>query len=190
MLRVGITGNIAAGKSTAENIIEESGFKVFDTDKIAHDILETSVDVLKEFSDCDILSDGKINRRKLAKIVFSVPEKMRVLESIIHPVVKKEILKIFDSNKNEKAVFISVPQMYETGFEALFDKVVLITADDKIRLERLMNRNNLTVEEAKMRLESQQSQNTKKLKADYVIENNSTEEVLKSRIQEFLANIK
>ena len=113
MLKIAITGNIASGKSAVENHLQKLGYKVFDTDKIAHQILETSPEVKKTF--------GTTDRKEIAKIVFSNPEKLKVLETIIHPKVKEEILKIF--KLDEKIVFISVPQLFESGFNNLFDKV-------------------------------------------------------------------
>ena len=114
MLKIAITGNIASGKSTVEKIIENNGYKVYDTDKIAHKILENSDEVKKAFKTVD--------RKEIAKIVFSSPEKLKLLESIIHPKVKEEILKIF--NREEKLVFISIPQLFESGFDTLFNKII------------------------------------------------------------------
>ena len=123
MLKIAITGNIASGKSTVEKLIEDNGYKVYDTDKIAHKILENSAEVKEAF--------GTTNRKEIAKIVFTNPEKLQILESIIHPKVKEEILKIF--NTNENIIFISVPQLFETGFNHLFDKIIFVTADENIR---------------------------------------------------------
>ncbi len=190
MLRIGITGNIASGKSAAEDFIRDAGFKVYDTDKIAHEILENSKEVKQAFSNFDILSNGEIDRKKLAKIVFSDKKQLEKLEKIIHPEVKKEILKIFSLSGNEKAVFISVPQLFEAGFESLFDKIIFITAEKSLRLTRLMKRNNLTEEEALLRINAQQGEDKKTTQSDYIIENNSTPEVLQIRIRDFLNSIK
>ena len=190
MLRIGITGNIASGKSAAEDFIREAGFKVYDTDKIAHEILENSNEVKQAFSNFDILSNGKIDRKKLAKIVFSDKKLLEKLENIIHPEVKKEILQIFSLCENEKAVFISVPQLFEAEFENLFDKIIFITAGKSLRLARLMKRSNLTEEEALLRINAQQDEDKKITKSDYIIENNSTPEALQSKIKDFLNSIK
>ncbi len=190
MLRIGITGNIASGKSAAEDFIRESGFKVYDTDKIAHNILENSEEAKRAFSEFDIFSNGKIDRKKLAKIVFSDKKQLEKLENIIQPEVKKEILKIFSLCKNEKAIFVSVPQLFEAGFESLFDKIIFISAEKSIRLARLMKRNNLTEKEALLRINAQQDEDKKIIKSDYIIENNSTQESLQNHIKIFLSSIK
>lgn len=175
MLKIAITGNIASGKSTVEKIIENNGYKVYDTDKIAHKILENSEDVKKAFKTVD--------RKEIAKRVFSSPEKLKLLESIIHPKVKEEILKIFDSE--EKLVFISVPQLFESGFDTLFNKIIYVTADRALRLERLIKRNNLTIEEAEIRINAQVEKDKIK-KSDYIIENNTDLVNLQNKVKEVL----
>jgi len=92
MLKIAITGNIASGKSYVEQFFRDKGYAVFDTDKIAHEILENSPDVKNAFKNFDILSDGKIDRKKMAGLVFSDKTLLTKLENIIHPLVKDEIL--------------------------------------------------------------------------------------------------
>ena len=176
MLKIAITGNIASGKSTVEKLIEDNGYRVYDTDKIAHKILENSAEVKKTF--------GTIDRKEISKIVFANQKKLQLLESIIHPKVKEEILKIF--NSNEDFIFISVPQLFETGFNKLFDKIIFVTADENIRKERLIKRNSLTPEEAQTRIDAQKDLNKKEL-SDFIIENNSNIEDLKKQLENILS---
>ncbi len=176
MLKVAIVGNIASGKSTVEKIIEDKGFKVYDTDIIAHEILACSNEIITEF--------GTNNRKEIAKIVFSDPTKLKKLESIIHPLVKDELLKIFA--KDDNIVFVSVPQLFEAGFESLFDKIIYITADESIRKKRLIKRNSFTEEEAQKRINAQ-AEAGKQEKSDFVIENNSTIKSLNEQITDILS---
>ena len=175
MLKIALVGNIASGKSTVEKILEEKGFKVYDTDKIAHEILANSNEIIKEF--------GTNDRKEIAKIVFSNNKKLKLLESIIHPRVKKELEEIF--NSNERIVFVSVPQLFEAGFETMFDKIIYITADKSIRLERLIKRNNFTTEEAQRRIEAQ-NESEKATKSDFVLENNGSIDELNFKIEKVL----
>ena len=179
MIKVAITGNIASGKSAVEKILLEKGYKVFDTDKIAHEILENNEDVKNIF--------GTTDRKELGKIVFDNQEKLKQLEEIIHPKVKEEILKIFEIK--EEIVFISVPQLFESGFDKLFDKIIFISADERIRLERLMKRNSLNLEDAQKRISAQLNEKEKIKKSDFLIENNSNIENLTEKIDEALKNI-
>lgn len=176
MIKVAIVGNIASGKSTVEEYIQKKGFKVYDSDKIAHSILAKSKEVLNFF--------GTIDRKKIAEIVFSNPEKLKKLESIIHPLVKKEFEIIFE--QSAPIVFISVPQLFEAGFEKMFDKIIYVTANDDIRLERLIKRNSYSIEEAKKRIQAQ-NELKKKEKSDFIIENNSSYEVLEQQVTKILS---
>ena len=166
MLKIAITGNIASGKSEVEKIIAQD-FPVFDADKIAHKFL------------------GNIDRRALGEKVFSDPVARKKLEEYIHPKVKDEILKIFCESQ-DKYVFVSIPLLFETGFDKLFDKIIFVQCDDKLRLERLMKRNNFTKEQALKRMNAQMPQDDKINKSDFVIYNNSTKEELAAQVNELL----
>lgn len=194
MLKVAITGNIAAGKSTVENFLETKGFEVLDTDKVAHDLLENDwvkKQVINEFFGYDILENEKISRKKLAKIVFDDEQSRRKLESILHPLIKNKIGRFFRrmEENGEKMAFVSVPLLFEAKFEELFDKIVLICANDDLRLERLMKRNDLTLEHAINRLKIQMKQDEKKALADFVIYNNTTLNNLYENIQQTLKSL-
>ena len=175
---IGLTGGTGSGKSVVSRSLEAAGAVIVDADKIAHEILESSEDVFKEF--------GTNNRPEIAKIVFSAPDKLRKLEEIIHPLVKEKLLKIFENNFD--LVFVSVPQLFEAGFEKLFDKIIYITADESTRRERLMKRNSLSPEEAQKRIEAQKEDN-KKERANFIIENNDSLDKLREQIQEILEQL-
>ena len=166
MLKIAITGNIAAGKSEVEKIISEN-YPVYDADKIAHKFL------------------GNVDRRALGEKVFNDPIARKELESIIHPKVKNEILNIF-TKITTPVVFVSIPLLFETGFDKLFDKILFVQCNDDIRLEHLMKRNNFTKEQALARMNSQMPQEEKIVKSDYVIYNNSGLDELKKQVTKFI----
>ena len=166
MLKLGLTGNICAGKSQVEKMLEDKKYKVIDLDVIAHKLLENNQQIKDHFKTLD--------RKKIADIVFSNSSEKKYLENILHPMLYNYVLDEF--KKDYEKIVISGALIYEAGFSELFDKIIFVDAPYNLRLERLMKRNNLTIEEAKKRLDVQSSEY--KTKADYVIENTSTLEDL------------
>lgn len=182
MTKIAIVGNIASGKSCVEKILIDKGFTVYDTDKIAHEILEKSDEARKTFPQAVV--NGNIDRKILADIVFNNIEKKKTLENIIHPQVIDFIKQL-----TETPVFVSVPQLFEANMETLFDKIIFVSAPKEIRLKRLMQRNNLTKDEAELRINGQLDENEKIKKSDFVIYNNSTTDKLKEDVNKVLASI-
>lgn len=189
MIKYAIVGNIASGKSEMERVLDKHGFVVLDSDLMAHDILMDKPDVAKAFADYDVFEYGRLSREKLGKLVFNDNILKQKLEEIVHPLIKEEIETSFNVYSDEDAVFISVPLLFEVGWEGLFDKIVFIKSDDNIRLERLINRNGYSKEYAQQRINSQIPQNEKMNKADYVIENNSTKDEFIKKVENFIESI-
>lgn len=187
MIKIAITGNIASGKSTVQNIIESQGFKVLDTDVVAHELLNKLSEIKIAFKNCDIFDNNQnIVREKLGKLIFSTPELKLRLETIIHPAVKEEILEFFEQNRTDKVTFIGIPLLFESGMRDIFDEVLLVHTNDSIRKKRLIKRNNYTPEYADIRMASQLSQDEKKLLSNYIIYNNGTLSDLENSVKEFL----
>lgn len=189
MLKVAITGNIASGKSEIEKFLKSMGFNVLDTDVVAHDLLKK--ENIKNQIICffpNVLENDEISRQKLGQIVFADENSRKTLENILHPLIKDEIMRFFcqQEKQGKKIAFVSVPLLFEAKFEGEFDKIILIYADDNIRIKRLMERNHLPLEYAQNRLKIQISQDKKVSLVDYVIYNNSSLKDLRIELEKIL----
>ncbi|MDD3237591.1 MAG: dephospho-CoA kinase [Candidatus Gastranaerophilales bacterium] len=195
MLKIGITGNIASGKSSVEKILLQQGYSVMDTDKTSHKLMshdnDTMMEITELFAGQDIYtSQGSLSREKIGKIVFNDSDKLEGLEAIIHPKIKKQMDNYFDSQSEKDFAFVSIPQLFETGFNTMFDYVVLIVADYNTRLQRLIARNSFSEDYARKRLESQISQEDKILASDFVIDNNGDLAKLEQQVNKLLQELK
>ena len=138
MIRVALVGNIASGKSTVEAILQQFGYLVLDTDKVCHKLLEHNSEIIEAFSSYDILDGNQnISREKLGKIVFSNLKLKTKLESILHPQIRKEILKFFEINKSQKIVFVAIPLLFEANMQDLFELGLSGKNDASIKREKL-----------------------------------------------------
>lgn len=210
---VAITGGIATGKSTACNILRLLGYSIIDTDSIAHEALEQSKDeVLCAFGDeileCDSSdlrvdsresnkdsrdsskSNTQINRKKLGAIVFNNKAKLATLESILHPKIRAEVKKQAQKLEAQDILyFIDIPLFFELkargeGYEII--RTLLIYAPKELQLARMQKRDNLSADEAQIRLANQMNIETKRQMADFVIENVGNIRDLQSKIEAFL----
>lgn len=183
MAKIAITGNIASGKSVVENFLQERGFNVYDSDNMTHELLNSLEEIGLEFKEYDVFEDGKISRKKLGALVFSDKNLLRRLEAIIHPKIRETIIALPDN------VFVAVPLLFEAKMEDLFDKIIFVSADETIRLKRLMERNSLTKDEALQRINAQQCEEGKISKSDYVILNNDNLENVKEQVDIILSEL-
>lgn len=190
MIKIAITGNIAAGKTVVEKFLRDMNYPVIDTDKIVHLLFKNSQDlniqIRESFAGYDIYTDDLIDRKKLAKVVFSDKKLLKRLEENTHPYIIDEVLKFFEKNETENFCFVSVPLLYEVNWTYLFDKVIMVAASDEIRMQRLMYRRNLTEEEALKRMNAQIPQEEKIKFADFVIYNNTNYVDLSRQINHIL----
>jgi dephospho-CoA kinase len=185
---IGITGSIATGKSTISKMIKELGYTVVDADVAARAVVEPGEEaykeVVKQFGD-DILShDGSLDRKKLGDIVFNNEEKRLLLNSIVHPAVRKWMNKQKENafERGEKVVFLDIPLLFESKLTHMVEKIIVVYLDQQTQLERLMSRNDLTKQDAEARIHSQLSIEEKKQLADGVIDNRGTIEESKEQL--------
>ncbi len=185
MLKIGITGNIASGKSLFEKYLKDAGFRVLCLDFVTAFLYENSKP-LQEFL---LKKFNTVNKKEVAEIVFLNPKLKVELEKFIYPLILDKMNEFFTQNKNEPVVFVSAALLFEAGFDRYFDKTVFIKADKSIRLKRLMERNNLTFSEAKLRINSQSAECKKTPKCDYVIDNSTTVEALRAKTEDFIKSL-
>lgn len=192
MLKIGLTGNIACGKSSVSKELEKRGIHIIDADLISREIYKNE-DVMMEMRKFfyDAIDNGEINRKKLAELVFYNEDKLKKLNQITHKKIKSIIEERLSKyqEKNEIAV-VDAALLYEAGFEDMVDKVILVYCDEKEQLKRVMLRDNLSKDEATKRINSQMSQEKKIKRADYIIDNSYTREDLKDNVIKLMLKIR
>ena len=192
---VGITGGLATGKSTLSDALRQEGFTVIDADLVARQAVEPGSEglrsVINEFGDSLLNPEGGLDRQRMAEIVFSHPEKLRVLESILHPLVQAEVLRQRKSTEASGAAFCfyDVPLLFEKSMQGQFDQVVVVYAPRHVQIERAIKRNGWTEDEVEGRLQAQVDIESKREQADLVFDNSGSREDFSQRFSEFLASL-
>lgn len=188
---IGLTGGIASGKSTVSELLSVFGFKVVDADKAAREAVKKGskglAQVREVFGDEAIDENGEMNRRYMGDLVFNHPEKRLELNAIIHPIVRD----IMEEEKQEYLkqgynVIMDIPLLFENELENTVDEVWVVYTSESIQMDRLMQRNNLSLEGAKARVYSQISIDKKSRMADHVIDNLGDKLELKQNLERLL----
>lgn len=189
---IGLTGSVATGKSTVSNMIQQAGIPLVDADIAARKVVEPGTEGLKEivayFGEEILLADGTLDRTKLGEIIFKDKEKREKLNEITHPRVKDYMLEARERffRAGEELVFFDIPLLFESHLESLVDQIVVVWTTPETELKRLMERNNLTKEDALRRIESQMGIDEKARKADFVIDNNESLEKTQKQVYTFI----
>ena len=196
MLKVGLTGGIGSGKSTASKFFEKLGAFIFDADKEAKNLLEKNEivqhEVISEFGTDIINTTGKVDKNKLARVAFQDVDHQRRLNSVVHPYIYDLIDKTFDKilSDGKHAVFIiDAAMIYESGYDIHLDYIIVITAQLKNRMERALARKTLTREEILKRIEFQWPEEEKVGMADFVIHNDGSEKELNDNIKSLIKKL-
>lgn len=181
MLQVGLTGNIASGKTCAAEAFADLGARVIDADRVAHGLLERGTEaygrIVESFGEGILDPEGRIDRRRLGNIVFFDEERLRLLNRITHPLVAREIERRITEAERETPdgiLIVDAALMVETGGYRRFHFLVVVSCAPEMQLRRLMQRNALTAAEAKARMESQMPIAEKKKLAHYTIDTSGT----------------
>lgn len=188
---IGLTGGIASGKSTVSELLSVHGFKIVDADIASRQAVEKGTKGLERvkeaFGEQAIDENGEMNRAYVGEVVFNQPEKRLELNEIVHPIVR-EIM------EKEKAQYLSegyhvimdIPLLFENNLQDTVDEVWLVYTSESIQIDRLMERNNISMEEAKARVYSQISIDKKRRMADHEIDNRDTKLELKQNLENLL----
>ncbi|ALM28364.1 dephospho-CoA kinase [Bacillus altitudinis] len=191
-LVIGLTGGIASGKSTVSQMIKEKGIRVVDADIIAKEAVSKGSaalhQIVQTFGEEVLLPNGELNRQQLGAIIFSDEEKRKKLNAIVHPEVRKEMLKQRDEGVSNQETFVvlDIPLLFESKLEGLVDRIIVVYTTPDLQLSRLMNRNDLSEEEALKRIHSQQPLEEKCQKADRVIENTKDLAFMRKQLENIL----
>lgn len=179
---IGLTGGIGTGKTTVSNYISDSyKLPVLDADVLARDAVKSGSSVLNKIIDRypDILSpDGTLNRSKLGEIVFANPEERRWLEGMIHPVVRDRFLAAVHQFPLENTLIFVIPLLFESQMTDLVTEIWVVRCSKEQQLDRVMQRSSLSLEQAQARINAQISLEVKCEKADVVLDNSLTLDLL------------
>lgn len=186
MLKIGITGGIGSGKSTVCRVFAALGIPVFEADPIAKNLMNTDQEIheklVRLFGEAVYLPDQTIDRKYLAGIVFNDPYLLAQLNAIVHPVVKKAF---FDWCEKQQSPYIihEAAILFESGFYKMMDKTITVVTNEAERIQRVMKRNDITLELVKERIRNQWSDEERIKLADFVIRNNDDELIIPQIIE-------
>jgi len=178
-----LTGGIGTGKSTVATFLKMYGYKIIDADKISKEVFEEKKDIIKKIFDTD-------DRKKLRKIVFNDKKKLKILEDLILPEVKKRVLNLAKKYEKDGIVyFVDLPLFFEKQNYDEFDKVLVVYAPKELQIKRVMQRDNADEKEALSIIHNQIDIEEKRKMADFVIDNSKDLKHLQNEIEKFLNKI-
>ncbi|HLS23252.1 MAG TPA: dephospho-CoA kinase [Pseudogracilibacillus sp.] len=193
-LIIGLTGSIGTGKSTIAKKLIERNIPVIDADLIAREVVEPGKEayekIVETFGEEILQEDQTLDRKKLGAIVFEDETKRKALNEIVHPAIRKEMLAQRDAymKQKEPCVVLDIPLLYESKLTHFVEKVIVVYTDREVQLERILNRDHITKEEALQRINAQIDVKEKAKWADAVIDNNGTIEESERQLLDILAN--
>lgn len=171
-LIIGITGGIGGGKSTLARKLRSQGYLVYDCDREAKKLQDENPFIRQKIQDLfgeGIYDEERLRRKELAKIVFKNPDLLKKLNEIVHPFVKEDFKSWINQHFSEKFLFIESAILFESSFNELVDKIILMTASEEVRIKRVVKRDGISLEEVKDRIMRQLPDSEKIPYADYII---------------------
>ena len=197
MLKVGLTGSIAVGKSLVCGVLRELGCHVLDADLTSREVVAKGTaglaSIVARFGEGVLTEGGEIDRKRLGSIVFADKEKRQILNSIVHPLVieaQDKWIRDTGTKDPDGIAFIDAALMIESGGYKRFNKLIVVWCESAIQLDRLMRRDGLSETDAKTRIAAQMSQDEKKRFADYLIDTSDGFEATKTQTSEILRQLR
>ncbi|MER6569498.1 dephospho-CoA kinase [Streptomyces sp. NPDC001093] len=188
MLKVGLTGGIGAGKSEVSRLLVEQGAVLIDADRIAREVVAPGTPglaaVVEAFGEDVLTADGSLDRPRLGSIVFADPDRLAVLNSIVHPLVGVRSRELEEAAAADAVVVHDVPLLTENGLAPLYDLVIVVDASPETQLDRLVRLRGMTEEDARARMAAQATREQRRQIADIVIDNDVPLEALHKRVAE------
>jgi len=191
---IGLTGGIAAGKSTVSEALRAAGVVVIDADKVGHEAYrpgtETYTALVAAFGDRIVAADGEIDRRALGAIVFADSAERVRLQEIVWPRMKQMMRRQLDELRTSgtDVVAIEAAVLFEAGWQDLTDEVWVVQVPEAIAMERLMARNGFSAEDARSRIQAQLSNDERARRANVIIDNSGTVEEARRHVESALAH--
>ncbi|MDQ0430511.1 dephospho-CoA kinase [Planomicrobium stackebrandtii] len=189
---IGLTGSIASGKSTVSGMLKNLGYPIVDADLVARLVVEPGSDTLSQivqaFGPEVIQEDGTMDRAKVGSIIFNDPASRKILNDIIHPAIRKEMLRQREEfiAQGFKTIIMDIPLLFESRLQHLVDKILVVSVTEENQFDRLVERNGFTEQEARARIGSQLPMSVKEDGADAVIYNNGTLDETKKQLNRIL----
>ncbi|MEX0345690.1 MAG: dephospho-CoA kinase [Rhizobiaceae bacterium] len=191
MIILGLTGSIGMGKSTTAKMFAEAGIPVSDADSIVHELYSGRAAPLIEAAFPGTVEAGTVDRTRLSKAVLADKAALQKLEAIVHPLVAEERDKFLNQHRSagEKLVVLDIPLLFETGGEKLVDKVVVVTADEAIQRQRVLERPGMTEEKFNSILTNQVPDAEKRSRADFIIDTGLGMQSARDAVDEIIAKL-
>lgn len=191
---IGLTGSIASGKSTVAKMMTALGLPIVDADVVARVVVEPGTETLKaiaeNFGEDILLEDGHLNRAKMGDLIFHEPAKRKILNDIMHPAIRAEMLRQRDAlvAAGEKHVVMDIPLLFESKLQHFVERILVVSIKEDVQLRRLMERNALSKEDALARIRSQLPVSEKEKGAHAVIYNNEKLEQTEEQLKKILTH--
>jgi len=186
---IALTGGIATGKSTVCNLLKLHGFLIIDADKIAHKLLDENSQKIEELFGKQYVENGKVLRKELGKIIFSNEENKLKLEALLHPLIFQEIekdAKLFE--EQNKPYIVDIPLFFEKMHYPISKSIVIYTTKD-LQIKRLQNRDNISKEEAMLKISNQMDIEEKKSLGTYIIDNSKDLKHLQNEVENLISKV-